>query len=526
VGEPGPVMAVDRWIQGADQVVSAGQKRLDSYEGKVVLLDFMYKDCPPCVRALPLLSSLNSQYGDKGLRVVSLCASWGASGLESLLRRLQATHPVAVLAPGVPEQFGVKVFPTYVLLDRGGKIHWIGSAVDPPVSQISQLLGDRLPATPAMTQPAQVGDAPGTREGESPVGREGEAPAEQNVRITNVERTQRQFSPSTGEVVDLRFSLSESAEVTLTILGPSRELIAVPLEGKPCPQGQNTVTWDGHDVDGVLVPDEAYTFKIRAVTGENSDLWDPLLDSGGERVIAGDLTTVDENRFSYQLPAAARVLVRAAVVDGPLVRTIVNWAPRPPGLAVEQWDGMDSAGVRRVSTIENLRIAVMAFALPEKAIITQGNSALSYGEYYRTLPGRRAHDEQYPRTKAEGEQISPHWYIPVHQNRDPALAMSFVGTDVPADAARPVVISKSASPMLVRVDIPDSDERAFMGNQKFELIIYVDDIRILEVEQGHVPFNYPWDISAIEPGRHILTISVASFRNHVGTSSRWVEIVP
>jgi len=531
MGESVPDIDLERWVQDAGEVGLAGPKDLRSYAGKVVLLDFMYRDCPPCVRALPMLSSLHNRNRARGFAVVSLCTSWGTTGLEALLRRLQADHPVAVITSATEQRLGLKVFPTYVLMDRAGRVRWVGSGTEPPVAELERLLAEEAGEM-------QVGTKPRTETQIEP--RVAPPPIEAGdsaLDITGVERTQRKFDPTGGEEVQIRFSLSESAEVTLSVFGPSRELVAKLLEGTPSPEGLNVVSWDGRDVDGRIVPDEAYTFAIQAVSGEKSAYWDPLLDSGGERVVAGDLTTVDDTHFTYQVPTSARVLVRAAVVDGPLLRTIVNWEPRPPGFAVEEWDGMDSDGLRRLSEVENLRFAVMAFGLPDKAIITGGNASLAYAEYYRSVGASRPHAPEYPRTRVEGAHISPHWYIPAYQNRDPGLAMSFVDVhnDVgeqhneassPPEAPKPVRVSRTQSPILVRVDIPEPGERMFMSNQKFELILYVDDQRMLEVEQGHVPFTYPWDVSQIEPGRHILTVSVASFRNHVGTTSSLVEVVP
>ena len=394
---------------------------------------------------------------------------------------------------------------------------------------------DRLPP------PSQGAARPAERQRAGPDSAPGIA-----LHIRQVERLQRRFNPTAGETATIRFSLSKPARVTLTVYGPSRELIATVLDGASRAAGLNAVAWDGRDRDGAIVPDEAYSFVVRAIAGAETDLWDPRLFSGGERVTAADLRTLDGNRFTYQIPKAARVLVRAAVADGPLVRTLVNWEPRPPGLATEQWDGMDAGGLRRISEIPNIRIGVMAFALPEKSILTTGNAALDYRTFYAEVGVNLPHEPVTPRVKTPQTVISPHWYLPPHLNRDPRLALTLVGVDdrqaieqgrSSAAASRPTASGPSTMPagitevrtrdtLLVRVDIPDAVERDFMNQQKFELIISVDDRWVLEVEQGHVPFTYPWVLAGLAPGRHMLTINVATFRNHVGTVSRIVDVKP
>ncbi|MCK4660841.1 MAG: hypothetical protein KAV82_15080 [Phycisphaerae bacterium] len=366
------------------------------------------------------------------------------------------------------------------------------------------------------------------------------------LKIRQVEPLRRSFNPSANETVAIRFSMTKPAKVTLIVYGPNRELIARVRVPKPCGAGLNTLDWGGRDIDGIVVPDEAYTFELQAVAGDEGDLWDPLLTSGGERVTASALKTLDRYRFTYQLPKASRVLVRAGVVNGPLARTIVNWEPRTRGLCLEHWDGKDESGLRRVVDIPDVRIAVAAMALPDKSVITTGNSTLDYRTYYLSRGRHRQHKPPAPRMKAAGALISPHWSIPVHLNRDPQVEMSLVGIDdqpmtapssqpttqpattqtatVPADPRVAVIRRGEMNPILVRVDLPDPTEREFMLNQRFELIVYVDDKRVAEVEQGHVPFAYPWDISGLAPGRHVLTMGVTSFRNHCGTASRIVEI--
>lgn len=540
MGQRFPRLLLDRWVQGQEQLGRQAAGAIESFEGKVVLLDFMYPACPPCVRALPILSAIHAKHRAQGFAVVSLCPEWGVADLASLLTRLNVIHPAGVITGETERAYHLDMYPTYVLLDREGVIRWVNSASDPPADQIAKLLGEGPSAvaptsvpSPAPRAPAPPGGVPST-----PLSAE-------KLEITQVERLQRSFNPTAGEKVTIRFELSRSADVTVNIQGPNRELIATVLDKKGAPAGMNTVEWDGRDLTGRIVPDEAYFPRLLAIDGADTALWDPYLTSGGQRVTAGGLTTVAPGRFQYQLPEACRVLVRAAVEKGPLVRTIVNWQPRTSGLCVEDWDGMDADGLRQIAAIDNIRIGVMAFALPDKSIITSGNTALDYRSYYSETGKQRPHTEAVPRVKTGDALVSPHWEIPPHLNRDPGLTVEFVeagnggpGEPAPSEVgekgraesavgsadAKATRLTKSARPVLVRVDVPEASEKEFLNNQRFELIVYVDDRRVIEVEQGHIPFAYPWDIAALSTGRHTLTINVSTFRNHVGTASRIVEV--
>ncbi|MCK4658787.1 MAG: hypothetical protein KAV82_04625 [Phycisphaerae bacterium] len=493
-----PAIELERWVRGSSEFGEPTGARLESFEGKVVLLAFVYPQRGPLEKVLDALGKLHVQYSHQDFAVLSLCPHWGGVGLETWLARSPVRHPVAVVTAATEQAYRLKDFPTYVLLDRHGTVRWVGVKSELPVKEVVRLLAVKEVAAKATAGP---------------------------LKISQVERLRRSFDPTAGETVSLRFSLSVPAEVALRIHGPNRELIATILDGKACDAGLNTVTWDGRDIEGNVVPDEAYFVWIRATAGADSDLWDPFLASGGERLVAGGLKTRDPNRLSYQLPKASRVLVRAVVEGGPLIRTIVNWEPRPAGLCVESWDGMDADGIRQGDDIDGLRLMVMAFALPVKSIIAMGNSSTDYRTYYLEKRVQGLHLEKTPRVKSVGTLISPYWQIPPHLNCDPQLEMTLPGVDdLPNGAPAVTVVSKSSPTVQLRVDIPDPHERAFMNNEKFELIIYVNDRRIMEVEQAHIPFTYPWDTSNLAVGRHLLTVNVASFRNHVGTVSRRVEI--
>jgi len=47
--------------------------KLENYIGKnVIIVDFWYTHCPPCVKAMPALSKFYTEYKDKGLKIFGL----------------------------------------------------------------------------------------------------------------------------------------------------------------------------------------------------------------------------------------------------------------------------------------------------------------------------------------------------------------------------------------------------------------------------------------------------------------------
>jgi peroxiredoxin len=100
-------------------------------KGKVVLLDFMSENCVGCVKSLPQVKALHEQFRDKGLVVISVLGKQeekGPSTVPAFVKKHQIAFPVLV-DPAEPgklgktfERYGIWIKPTYILVDRTGKV--------------------------------------------------------------------------------------------------------------------------------------------------------------------------------------------------------------------------------------------------------------------------------------------------------------------------------------------------------------------------------------------------------------------
>ncbi len=105
------------------------------HQGKLVLLDFWGTWCMPCVRAIPHIKQLQTQYGQSGLEVVGIACE-RASGAErsrrvqEAIQRYQITYRVLLGEEydecPVQQKFHIESYPTLVLLDSNGKTLWRG----------------------------------------------------------------------------------------------------------------------------------------------------------------------------------------------------------------------------------------------------------------------------------------------------------------------------------------------------------------------------------------------------------------
>lgn len=154
-GKPAPALVVSRWA-------SEAKPTLASLKGKVVLLDFWGKWCPPCVAALPKLVKLHETFGPKGLVIVGVHSTMQNEGLEQWLKEHQVKLPYPIAVDDASKtiaRYRVTAYPTMVLIDRSGKVRraYVGfaSSID---KDIAVLVAEAAPK-PAEGQPAKQ-DAP------------------------------------------------------------------------------------------------------------------------------------------------------------------------------------------------------------------------------------------------------------------------------------------------------------------------------------------------------------------------------
>lgn len=384
--------------------------------------------------------------------------------------------------------------------------------------------------------------------------------------ITRVSVLPESVNGAAGQFATIRYVLSAPGDVTIRVYGPNQEFVREVVAGAARNAGSSEEVWDGRTGDGRLVPDEAYIVLVEARSGGKTDVYNPLTVSGGELVTPQEFRSrPDRGTVEYVLPKPCRVRIRAGLEEGPMLNTIVNWEPRAAGLCTEVWRGRDRQGVYEFVRRPDSFVTISAYALPENSVITVGNRNITYRDWYLKEGHKLSRKPKVERSPEHPGVMSPHWEVPPHLDIDPEVVVSFPelkqATTSPATepavratdpqppgtqpappspllppppplATRPIVRQYGAvTPVvlegdsaLLRVTMPDAASLAFMNEQQFEMVLFVDYQRIMETEQASIPFNWRWDLREIPPGRHDLTINLVSVAQHVATYTVPVEI--
>jgi len=104
--------------------------RLSDYIGKkVIIIDFWYSHCPPCVRSMPALSKLYTKYKSKGLIVFGLNSvdnhPRSLGYLRTFLKKRQISYNIILTKPVVDIRYKISDYPTMYIINKEGKIAYV-----------------------------------------------------------------------------------------------------------------------------------------------------------------------------------------------------------------------------------------------------------------------------------------------------------------------------------------------------------------------------------------------------------------
>jgi len=322
-----------------------------------------------------------------------------------------------------------------------------------------------------------------------------------------------EFAPARGETHAFRIALDEPALVDLDVVGPDGDAVRALRDGVSFEAGEHEIVWDGRDDEGALVPDEAYTPRLSIHADEVTTIDDPRGYSGGEIIPNIRWTRRAETEISYSLAVPARVLIRVGVEEGPMLRELMHWEPVAAGRAVVGWDGRDADGVDYFAGRDDLWTVVMAYRLPEFAVITSGNDTLDY-RAYRARRGWTSELADLSATPLErrGMRLSPDYFLP--RGYLPRVSLEFAEALEPSRFGPPI----AGDELLLRVDVPDED-RWILDSSFYETGFYVDYAFRSEEEQGFVPMVWSLDTSSLEPGRHLATVQLFGFGGFIASDT-------
>jgi len=100
------------------------QYRLKDLKGKVVVLNFWFTTCVPCIAEMPELNSIKEKYKDR--EIVFLGLGRDPAGLiKDFLKKHVFDYTLLPDAINAAEAYSISIYPTSIVIDRTGTIRYV-----------------------------------------------------------------------------------------------------------------------------------------------------------------------------------------------------------------------------------------------------------------------------------------------------------------------------------------------------------------------------------------------------------------
>ena len=128
IGDKAPLFAGNYYPEGEEF-------KLENYIGKnVIIVDFWYTHCPPCVKAMPALSELYIKYKDKGLKIFGINSvdnqPHSMDKLDAFLGRRDISYDIILTKSSADLSYKISGYPTMYIIDKDGNIAFIEVGFD------------------------------------------------------------------------------------------------------------------------------------------------------------------------------------------------------------------------------------------------------------------------------------------------------------------------------------------------------------------------------------------------------------
>lgn len=210
--------------------------------------------------------------------------------------------------------------------------------------------------------------------------------------------------------------------------------------------------------------------------------------------------------ISYELTKPAVVRIRAGSKSGPLHRNLVNWQIQQKGKQVIKWDGLDSSGTFN--------------------ILDNNNFTFSFNYY---LPGKDEPMFNFAPLEDNIIVISDNFIgrapkfihlSQMHKNHKKQHCKDIeVIFELPADIQKDkqkVYIIKEATPITIKLSKKD---KPWFTQERFSINIFIDDVFIKGEALGYTSYTWNFNPKGINKGKHLITVNIKGFNDHIGIGS-------
>jgi peroxiredoxin len=104
---------------------------LNNQKGKIIVMDFFYMSCMPCIKAIPELVKLKENYGDRGVMVIGInSVDTGKNKTDRLAEFIRLNHinyPIILPHSKTDSLYNISSYPTLYIISSEGNIVFSGT---------------------------------------------------------------------------------------------------------------------------------------------------------------------------------------------------------------------------------------------------------------------------------------------------------------------------------------------------------------------------------------------------------------
>jgi len=234
-----------------------------------------------------------------------------------------------------------------------------------------------------------------------------------------------------------------------------------------------------------------------------------LAGKAGEPVVKNFSVDKKNKAFSYVLTEPATVRLRVGSKSGPLYRTLINWQRQKKGRHTLKWDGMDISGAFNILDNKNFTFS-FNYYLDGKENEAMGDYSGSDVIFSDNFIGR------VPRLVHLGQNHKKH-----DKNHCGDLEAIL---RIPPDMEKTEEgLPKVKKVLPVTIDLPSEDKQWF-SRERFSINIFIDDVFVAGEALGYIPYTWSFNPKGINKGRHLITVNMKGFNDHIAVGSLSVYV--
>ena len=125
-----PLVAQDLAPPFSARDLEGNRYALEELTGKIVVLNFWFVQCKPCVQEMPELNELVQEYQDKDVVFLAFALN-GKAELKQFLKKRAFDYQIVPDAQAVAGQYSVEGYPTHIVIDVKGNVAYRTMGLSP-----------------------------------------------------------------------------------------------------------------------------------------------------------------------------------------------------------------------------------------------------------------------------------------------------------------------------------------------------------------------------------------------------------